>query len=170
MILRILPTLAALISFVLFLLHRRRFAGTTAIVIRLTWAALQNAIGISSLGIRLPLWLRGDPKDIVLLWIIIPFILTGILMMYLNGKSRREFVDKKSARRQNIMEIAFFIILVVIAILPIVYLEMFIRNNPHWGPYVPIIVVIFLVIVSICIVILFDAANRVISQKFKKKK
>ena len=169
MVLWILPTLVALISFFSFLMHRRKYVGTTAMAIRQTWALSQFVLGIPFLPMRLPLWLKGDPKDIVLLWIIIPFILTGISMMVLENNDRREFLDKRSVRLQRIMGLAFCLILLVVTVLPVIYLAIFLRNNPQWVRYFPILFITLLVIICICIVILSTVANRVILQRFKKK-
>jgi hypothetical protein len=169
MILWILPTLVASLSFISFLIHRRKYVGTTAMAIRQTWVLLQFILGIVFLPMRLSLWLKGKPEDIVLLWIIIPFILTGISMMVLESNDRRKFLDKRSVRLQRIMRLAFLPILLVVAVFPIIGLEIFLRNNPQWVRYFPILFITLLVIICICIVILSTVANRMILQKFKKK-
>ena len=169
MVLWILPTLIALLSFIVFLMHRRKYVGMTAMAIRQTWALLQFVFGIAFLPMRLSQWLKGDPKDIVLLWIIIPFILTGILMMVLESIDRCKFLDKQSVRLQRMIGLVFILILLAVVILPIIYLEIFLRNNPQWVRYFPILFITLLIIVCFCTVILSTVANRVILMKFKKK-
>jgi len=169
MVFWILPTLVASLSFFSFLMYRRKYVGTTAMAIRQTWALFQFVSGIAFLPMRLSLWLKGNPEDIILLWIIVPFILTGIPMMVLESNDRRRFLDKRSVRLQRIMGLAFFFILLVVAVLPIIYLEILLRNNPQWVRYFPILFITLLVVICVCIVILSTIANITILQKFKKK-
>ena len=90
-------------------------------------------------------------------------------MMVLESIDRCKFLDKQSVRLQRMIGLVFILILLAVVILPIIYLEIFLRNNPQWVRYFPILFITLLIIVCFCTVILSTVANRVILMKFKKK-
>jgi len=78
--------LTAILSFTLFLFYRIKYSGSTATAVKQAWTAAHYCAGMGFLWVRLPLWLKGNFKDITLLFVIIPYTVTGFTMFYLSLK------------------------------------------------------------------------------------
>lgn len=93
MITAIFIILIVVISFILFLILRGKFTGSTATAVKQAWAGLHFAIGVPLFLMRLPSWMKGDFKDITLLIVAVPYTVTGIIMFIFSIKDREVYLN-----------------------------------------------------------------------------
>lgn len=77
--------IAAIINFILFLLHVKVYKKSRS-KFRSTWASGTFGAGIGFCFARLPAWIYGISKDYTTLWTAVVIWGTAIIMFYINYK------------------------------------------------------------------------------------